>query len=238
MPEVTEQSEQSAGNIHIASEPTTGPSRQRRRWLRRSAYVAAGITLLIAACAVYVWRSIEVLPSPEAIAKDIDAGRYESALKSLDQAERFYQKTGVLVDPAWIWGERGYIYSRQDRYRDAVAALDMAISLEPDAATYYQTRGIAHEELGDMARAESDFDQAVALDPENPVRYRERGYFYQNVNRLADAVSDFSTAIRLSPQDGALFLARAEALIELRDSGKCDALPGVEFYEDDSITVR
>lgn len=53
----------------------------------------------------------------------------------------------------------------QGRPLEAVAELDKAIKIEPNAAELYSLRGAARNDLGDFQRAIEDLDTATELDP-------------------------------------------------------------------------
>ncbi|MGO9486752.1 MAG: tetratricopeptide repeat protein, partial [Rhodomicrobium sp.] len=87
-------------------------------------------------------------------------------------------------------------YNKGD-YDRAIADYDQAISLNPQYATAYYSRGLAYYNKGDYDRAIADYDQAIRLDPKYALAYNNRGFVYNITGDYDRAIADYDQAIRL-----------------------------------------
>jgi len=112
-----------------------------------------------------------------------------------------------------VWGDEasdaydeGIRLLSERRQRDAIAAFDKAIRLNPQSAEAYHGRGMAHNETGQNERALKDYDAALALDPQYAEAYFNRANAYSDTGKYERALKDYDEALRLSPShSGALF---------------------------------
>jgi tetratricopeptide (TPR) repeat protein len=91
----------------------------------------------------------------------IDTGRPERALAVL--AEH-----GELATSLDAWFLRALALFRLERHREAVAAAERGLAVEPEAPGLLHLAGAAHVQLGDHAAAERCYLGALRLDPEEP----------------------------------------------------------------------
>lgn len=90
-----------------------------------------------------------------------NSGDYEAAIRDFDEAIRL---RGSLAQP---WFNKGYTLIRQRRWADSIAAFDRGIELGGDELDRaYYSRGIAHEESGNIEQAYYDYRRAAELNPE------------------------------------------------------------------------
>ena len=108
-----------------------------------------------------------------------------------------------------------------DTKEEAIEHFDKAIALNPQGVTAYSkrgdayrgnedldetkafiygTRGIAHDESGDIDRAIQDYNRALELDPNDATVYRNRGLAFVQKGVLDRARRDFDKAIEISPE--------------------------------------
>src|SRR5579883_2838467 len=95
----------------------------------------------------------------------------------------------------------------RERYADAVAAYDAAISrvtkAEPRHWRLYYSRGVALERSGQWPRAESDLKRALELQPEQPLVLNYLGYSWIDKGQnLEPALKMIQRAVELRPNDG------------------------------------
>jgi len=168
----------------------------------------------------------------------------------------------------WSREEEKRVNDEQDRIRKieedkALAAAKLieeqariAREQEAAAAAAGDTKGA--EQAAEVARAaetkrDEVIDQAATLPVADTAIRKARG-LYGSTSSVRKVWRARLVSIRDLPDEARLLIMQSEdarneirkalksmlepRLIALRDSGKCDALPGVEFYEDDSITVR
>ena len=168
----------------------------------------------------------------------------------------------------WSREEEKRVKDEQDRLRKieedkALAAAKVieeqariAREQEATAAAAGDTKGA--EQAAEVARAaetkrDEVIDQAATIPVADTTVRKARG-LYGSTSSVRKVWRARLVSIRDLPDEARLLIMQSEdarneirkalksmlepRLIDLRDSGKCDALPGVEFYEDDSITVR
>jgi Tfp pilus assembly protein PilF len=75
--------------------------------------------------------------------------------------------------------------------RDAKDDFDRAIALDSGYARAYHLRGIAHEQIGELARAFQDFDHALEIDPEYGAAYHSRESMLANPKQSNLAYEEF-----------------------------------------------
>jgi Flp pilus assembly protein TadD len=138
---------------------------------------------------------------------------------------------GSLI--ALAYEGRGRIALRHNDYKRAIADFDEAIRLNPNRASFFRDRGLAHRQDGELELAIADYDQAIALDPTAASAYRNRGLALAARGDLDRAVLSYNTAIRLAPDDAEARVNRGLALLVrgLTDEARADfeaalALPG------------
>src|SRR5262249_11377532 len=83
------------------------------------------------------------------------------------------------IDRARAFANRGYGYSADGSYDDAIADYDAAIALDPDDATFYSARASAYGYKQDYEHAFADYDSAIRLDPKLARAFLGRGVAYQ-----------------------------------------------------------
>jgi len=80
------------------------------------------------------------------------------------------------------------IYARRQQWSEAVEALDHGIALAPSLLhRSYFSRGVAREELGDLAGAYADFSQAAQLAPDWAAPQRELERFTVRMESADDS---------------------------------------------------
>ncbi len=134
---------------------------------------------------------------------------------------------GVKGDKASAYSWRGSAYDNKDDYDRAIADYDQAIRLDPNEASLYFNRGVAHENKeplsdereGYYARAIADYDQAIRLDPKFAPAYYRRGSAFWNMGDDEHAIADYDRAISLDPNDSEFYLDRG---LVYRDKGDYD----------------
>ncbi len=87
---------------------------------------------------------------------------------NLDQAEQEYLRIIAIVpnDPD-VWIGLASVYSRQNRTRDALQALNHAITLDSKRADIHLARARALRALEQKPEAKAEFEQTLVLDPAN-----------------------------------------------------------------------
>jgi tetratricopeptide (TPR) repeat protein len=128
---------------------------------------------------------------------------FQQASRGLTAVDWFY-KAGAL----WV----------EEKYSDpkmAVEYLNNALKLQPDYADAYNSRGIAHANLGQYQRAIENFNEAIHLKPDYAMVYNNRGFAYSNLGQYQRAIEDFNEAVHLKPDYTKAYNNRGNAYYSL-----------------------
>lgn len=150
--------------------------------------------------------------------KFLDAGiklmseeKYEDALVQLKSAVSANSKF------AESYYQRGRCYLNLGKNEDAIKDLIKAIELDPKAI-YYNTRGLAYENLNDTMRAHSDFGIAISKDSNNYQFYYNMGRMLEMEQHPKAALEFINSAIKKGPKDGNNYVAKGGLLQTLKDT--------------------
>jgi tetratricopeptide (TPR) repeat protein len=72
-------------------------------------------------------------------------------------------KLNAEANPAKLYYDRGLVYSIYQKYSEAIASYNRALTLNPQLTLGYYHRGIAREKLGNLKGAIQDFQKAQSL---------------------------------------------------------------------------
>lgn len=128
------------------------------------------------------------------IDKYFGAKDYRAALDVIQRGLRFFPRNGDLL----LYLGRYYFISEE--YLMCISEIRKALQYkvsEPDVA--YYLLALAHENLGDFAKAEKALRQAVELSPGNSVFYDRLGIILQKLNQDPNAVKKFQEGVRINP---------------------------------------
>ncbi len=114
----------------------------------------------------------------------------EAGILAYDKAIR------LKPDLMEAYTNRGNVNVALDRYVEAIADYDEAISLKSDDKAY-SNRGVAKAELGQYEAAIADHDEAIRQNPNNAIFYNNRGTTKSKSRRWNDAIADFDQALGL-----------------------------------------
>lgn len=129
-------------------------------------------------------------PKERKVAKLIDKGKYEKALKRANDAIR---KNGS----AEAYHLRGYYFSLIDESSLAIEDYDKSISIEPDYAQAYFDRAHSLFISGQSEQAIADYGMVVKLDPNFIEAYLNRGTVKLEQGNTRGACTDWRTAASL-----------------------------------------
>lgn len=86
-------------------------------------------------------------------------GDFDNALEAYDKALELNPKNH------WAYMGIGNVYYGKGLYREAIQKYDRSIASKSDYADAYTARGLAHEILGNNAKAGADYGKALKLNP-------------------------------------------------------------------------
>jgi len=134
--------------------------------------------------------------TPNHLGALLDYARLKETLSETAEASKLYQQAAKAhPDQAPVFNNMGAFYSRQANYREAIAALNRAIELQPRQAKYRNNMAVV---LVDMGRTKDAFThlRAVASDP---VAYYNLGYLLAKRMQTQAAAQHFKIALQLDP---------------------------------------
>lgn len=97
---------------------------------------------------------------------------------------------------ATLHTELGSLYFQNGNVIVALEELTIAVSIDPDYAPAYSTRGIVLFQIKEYASAEKDFSRALDLDPKNPQINNNYGWFLCHTGKEKEAIAYFQRAIK------------------------------------------
>ncbi|MFC7070590.1 tetratricopeptide repeat protein [Halobaculum lipolyticum] len=96
-----------------------------------------------------------------------------------------------------VWRARKL--ASEDKYEEAISALDKATSEGFESTEIYRTQGSVYLESDRYEDAIDCFDNAIDLDPQNDDAYMGRGVAHNNLREYENSIEDHSEAIKINP---------------------------------------
>lgn len=118
------------------------------------------------------------------------------------------------------FGNRGYWLRSNARPQEAITDYNKAIGLSPQKAGFYNSRGRAYFDLGQLAKSLTDYNQAISLNGETAEYYTNRSAALGASNRLQEALADLNKAEQLAPDLVNVYLNRSLVYNQLGDVPK------------------
>ena len=130
-------------------------------------------------------------------------GHSDDAMRDLERMAKDYADSPLPDE------QRGDILRMTQRFTDAVAAYDKAISRIPRPAAsdwvVFYNRGVAEERSHQWPKAKSDFEHALQLSPDQPFVLNYLGYSLADMgHHLDEARQMIQNAAERRPNDGAI----------------------------------
>ncbi len=126
---------------------------------------------------------------------------YGRALDSLDQKRRQY-RAALEADPGFYWAQYsiGGIYLVQQRYDEAIIALNKTLEMNPKMAEAFHLLGTVYLKKGMLIQAREQFEEAINIDSKNHLIYLSLGQVYSQLEKLESAEKAFRQAAALAPK--------------------------------------
>jgi tetratricopeptide (TPR) repeat protein len=119
---------------------------------------------------------------------------------------------------SWFsYANRAAFYANTGREALAIADLERSISLKPDEADSFHTRGVLYLKKRDFDQAFSDLNRSIAIRPWRTDYYRNRSIAYKFAKRFDKALADSDKVIALEPYDAQNYLNRAAIYAEVEN---------------------
>lgn len=147
---------------------------------------------------VTLWSRVVQYEPDSAYAYDSRAGAlaglglYHEAIKDCSTAIRLSRRPSALYHI-----HRARVFSKLDRYDEALNDLTLAIKYKQDYSTYLE-RAQVYAGMGYTDEALEDYNTAAKISPDPASVYFKRGAYHLSLGRAEDAFRDYSRAINSS----------------------------------------
>ena len=136
-----------------------------------------------------------------------------------EAAEQF-TKALALNPSAETWNSRGTVFNRLGRYREAIADLDKAISINPKYPDAYCNKGASLAELELWDQSLSAHGTALSLRPNFREAWLGAGRALSGLGRNDEALSAFDKALAINPGMAGAWFGRATVFFNLKRYGE------------------
>lgn len=142
-------------------------------------------------------------------------GRLDKALVYLPMAER-----NLPQDPQFrSGGETIYFMQAMAAFLSgdldgAVAQINQALTLNPDKALFYTSRGIAYAQMRELDQALADFERAINLEPDDVLAYVIKGFTLWQAGDSEAALRVYDQVIGLGSDDLMAYYGRGTIGVE------------------------
>ena len=138
---------------------------------------------------------------------------FQEVLIALDHPKEFSSLPSKTKE--W-WVEKGNNLYGLRRYREALAAYEHAIHLDPNDGHAYNNKGAALYSLKRYEEALAAYEQAIHLDPNNAGAYNNGGAALDGLKRYKEALAAYEQAIRLDPNNARVYYNKGKTLDSLK----------------------
>ncbi len=130
--------------------------------------------------------------------------RYGSAQAVLDALKAFREPiSSVSPDEnsnvAWV--ERGDYLLQRQHFREAIAAYDRALTLQPEDAELWVKQGMAYDGIQQFESAIAAYQKATQHAPQDAKAWLKLGVLLENLNRQEEALSVYARVVELEPDN-------------------------------------
>ena len=161
-----------------------------------------------------IWRSWQALKFYNEGNALIEAGEYESAISTFDQA------LSNRSDFAQAWTNKGYAQGKLGSHLEKFSSCVQATDVAPDFSEAWNCRGLARYDLKQYERALQEYNQAIAVNPEYYLGWYNKGQVLLRLGRPREAIDATRQVLKTKPD---YFLAWTQL---------CKALYDLEQYQD------
>ncbi len=116
------------------------------------------------------------------------------------KAVEFYRLYAELSNSASGWNVLGNFYFKLKEWENAINSYDLAIQLNKNEVVYYDNKGLAYQELGNITAAEEAFKLAAEFDITGNAD-NKLGNFYYNNNQPENAIECYRKASKKDPAE-------------------------------------
>jgi tetratricopeptide (TPR) repeat protein/tRNA A-37 threonylcarbamoyl transferase component Bud32 len=106
-----------------------------------------------------------------------------------------------IEEPGQAWRERGDYLLQRQHYREAIAAYDRALHLQPQDPELWLQKGIALDGFQDFTAALSCYEQVIAFKADSIQAWLKRGVLLENLCEWQAALDCYDRAVQLQPDN-------------------------------------
>ena len=121
---------------------------------------------------------------------------YINAIKIYEKGFQHFQNP-----PAKSYNELGYLYLKNNQFKEAITILDSAIKYDASNARNYYNKGAAIAGMGNNKDAVPMFLKSIELDPKSEDVYKNLGLIYGKLNDNSNALKYLNKAIEMDSAD-------------------------------------
>jgi len=139
-------------------------------------------------------------------------GNYKLALQKFDEV------VNRQPDIADYHSERGVALFHLNRKKEALDALNLALSLEPENSYRYSSRAFVKDSMGDIDGAIKDYLKCTELDPDDAIAFNNLGMLEEKIGRIRSAKYRFKKADELiSLQGGSEAIQKKDTTAKIKE---------------------
>ena len=118
--------------------------------------------------------------------------------------------------------EAAFQYPKQN-FDKSIEYFTKAISIDPNYAKAYNSRGDIYEILKRYNEAIADYTKAISIKPYHAQYYYKRGSVYNKIEKYNEAIADYTKAISIYPNDAYAYYNRGNTYNAMGENEKAQA---------------
>lgn len=123
-----------------------------------------------------------------------------SVVEEMDSLNKQLLKDVENEDTFKAYVEKGRIYARMKKRKEAIQAFTKALELNSQDSGLYFNRGFSYRSLGENAKALEDYTKAIEINPKYSDAYYNRGLVYRALGQYERAEEDEKKAKELADE--------------------------------------
>ncbi|BBD07041.1 tetratricopeptide repeat protein [Desulfovibrio ferrophilus] len=95
----------------------------------------------------------------------------------------------------------GSILYGNEKFRDALKYLSIALKLDPENGSVHHSMSVAYRSLNEFGKAKQEINKAISIIPDSSKYYYSRGWLNMKMNMHGAAILDYKRALQLDPKN-------------------------------------
>jgi len=157
---------------------------------------------------------------------------HATAINHLKESTRLYP------DNYQAWYTLGQIYIKDDKWEDAIEALNQAVRINGKEPMYHMWLGISNYETGNKSVAATHLEKAIELESRLRRAYYYLGRVYEDNDEPDKAAEAWSQAARIDPYDGQSFVRLGQLYLrwDMLDQAIKVLKQGAQYVKGEELT--